>query len=125
MLDLPEVIKREIVTLSEVKKILETIPVDEMDQIQRWTFDYSKKFSKVDYEHGKEMVDRLVAEGDLTNEESVELVNVMPRSIEELRAFTFGWKKLIVTEKLEKIKSILLSKSENNGDEQLQSQVES
>jgi len=122
---LPEVIKREIVTLSEVKKILETIPVDEMDQIQRWTFDYSKKFSKVDYEPAKEMVDRLVAEGDLTNEESVELVNVMPRSIEELRAFTFGWKKLIVTEKLEKIKSILLSKNENNMDEQLQSQVES
>ncbi|WP_458720506.1 RNA polymerase Rpb4 [Candidatus Nitrosocosmicus sp. R] len=125
MLDLPEVIKREIVTLSEVKKILESIPVDEMDQIQRWTFDYSKKFSKVDYEPAKEMVDRLMAEGDLTTEESVELVNVMPRSIEELRAFTFGWKKLIVTEKLEKIKSILLSKSENNGDEQLQSQVES
>lgn len=125
MLDLPEVIKREIVTLSEVKKILETIPMDEMDQIQRWTFDYSKKFSKVDYEPAKEMVDRLVAEGDLTNEESVELVNVMPRSIEELRAFTFGWKKLIVTEKLEKIKSILLSKNENNMDEQLQSQVES
>lgn len=124
MLDLPEVIKRDIVTLSEVKKILETIPVDEMDQIQRWTFDYSKKFSKVDYEPAKEMVDRLVAEGDLTNEEAVELVNVMPRSIEELRAFTFGWKKLIVTEKLERIKSILLSKNENSGDEQLQSQVE-
>lgn len=124
MLDLPEVLKREIVTLSEVKKILETIPVDEMDQIQRWTFDYSKKFSKVDYEPAKEMVDRLVAEGDLTNEEAVELVNVMPRSIEELRAFTFGWKKLIVTEKLERIKSILLSKNENSGDEQLQSEVE-
>jgi DNA-directed RNA polymerase subunit F len=124
VLDLPEVIKREIVTLSEVKKILETIPVDEMDQIQRWTFDYSKKFSKVDYEPAKEMVDRLVAEGDLTNEEAVELVNVMPRSIEELRAFTFGWKKLIVTEKLERIKSILLSKNENSGDERLQSQVE-
>jgi DNA-directed RNA polymerase subunit F len=107
---LTEVIKREIVTLSEVKRILETLPVDEMDQIQRWTFDYSKKFSKVEFEHAKEMVDKLVAEGDLTNEESVELVNVMPRSIEELRAFTFGWKKLIVTEKLEKIKSILLSK---------------
>lgn len=124
MLDLPEVIKREIVTLSEVKKILETIPMDEMDQIQRWTFDYSKKFSKVDYEQAKEMADRLVAEGDLTNEEAVELVNVMPRSIEELRAFTFGWKKLLVTEKLERIKSILLSKNENSGDEQLQSQVE-
>jgi DNA-directed RNA polymerase subunit F len=112
-LDLTEVIKREIVTLSEVKRILETLPVDEMDQIQRWTFDYSKKFSKVEFEHAKEMVDKLVSEGDLTNEESVELVNVMPRSIEELRAFTFGWKKLIVTEKLEKIKSILVSKSKD------------
>jgi DNA-directed RNA polymerase subunit F len=112
-LNLTEVIKREIVTLSEVKRILETLPVDEMDQIQRWTFDYSKKFSKVEFEHAKEMVDKLVSEGDLTNEESVELVNVMPRSIEELRAFTFGWKKLIVTEKLEKIKSILLSKSKD------------
>ena len=104
-----EVIKKEIITLSEVKKILETIPAEEMDQIQRWTYDYSKKFSKVDYDLAKVMLEQLVAEGDLTNEESVELMNVMPKSIEELRAFTFGWKKLIVTEKLEKIKSILLS----------------
>ena len=121
MLDLTEVLKREIVTLSEVKKILETIPMDEMDQIQRWTFDYSKKFSKADYEHAKEMVDRLVDEGDLTNGRICRIGKCDATSIEELRAFTFGWKKLIVTEKLEKIKSILLSKNENNGDEQLQS----
>lgn len=120
-----EVIKKEIITLSEVKKILETIPADEMDQIQRWTYDYSKKFSKVDYESAKVMLEQLVAEGDLTNEESVELMNVMPKSIEELRAFTFGWKKLIVTEKLEKIKSILLS-NPKDGDESLpQSNIES
>lgn len=124
-MDLTEVIKREIVTLSEVKKILETIPADEMDQIQRWTFDYSKKFSKVEFEHAKEMVDKLVSEGDLTNEESVELVNVMPRSIEELRAFTFGWKKLIVTEKLEKIKSILLSQNKEQEEVKTPSDFES
>lgn len=124
-MDLTEVIKRQIVTLSEVKKILEVIPVDEMDQIQRWTHDYSKKFSKVDDEHAKEMVEKLVSEGDLTNEESVELVNVMPRSIEELRAFTFGWKKLIVTEKLEKIKSILLSKSKEEEQAKTPSDIES
>lgn len=104
-----EVLQREIITLSEVKKILESISLDEMDQIQRWTYDYSKKFAKADYDKTKVMVDNLVNEGNLTMEESVELVNVMPKSLEELRAFTFGWKKLIVTEKLEKIKSILLS----------------
>ena len=71
------------------------------------------------------MVEKLVSEGDLTNEESVELVNVMPRSIEELRAFTFGWKKLIVTEKLEKIKSILLSKSKEEEQAKTPSDIES
>jgi DNA-directed RNA polymerase subunit F len=106
---LTEVIKREIISLSEVKKILESVSLDEMDQIQRWTYDYSKKFAKTDYDNAKVMIDNLVNEGDLSMEEAVELVNVMPKSLEELRAFTFGWKKLIVTEKLEKIKSILLS----------------
>jgi DNA-directed RNA polymerase subunit F len=106
---LTEVIKREIITLSEVKKTLESMSLDEMDQIQRWTYDYSKKFAKTDYDNAKIMVDNLIKEGDLTMEEAVELVNVMPKSLEELRAFTFGWKKLIVTEKLEKIKSILIS----------------
>ena len=100
--------------MSEVKEILEHISLDEMDQIQRWTYDYSKKFAKADYDDAKVMVDSLINEGDLTVEEAVELVNVMPKSLEELRAFTFGWKKLIVTEKLEKIKSILLS---SKGDE--------
>jgi DNA-directed RNA polymerase subunit F len=106
---LTEVIKREIITLSEVKKTLESMSLDEMDQIQRWTYDYSKKFAKTDYDNAKIMIDNLIKEGDLTMEEAVELVNVIPKSLEELRAFTFGWKKLIVTEKLEKIKSILIS----------------
>jgi len=106
---LTEILKRNIISLAEVKKILESISVEEMDQIQRWTYDYSKKFAKTEYDNSKIMIDRLVKEGELTMEESVELVNVMPKSLEELRAFTFGWKKLIVTEKLEKIKAILLS----------------
>jgi DNA-directed RNA polymerase subunit F len=106
---LTEVIKREIITLSEVKKTLESISLDVMDQSQRWSYDYSKKFAKTDYDNAKMMIDNLIKEGDLTMEEAVELVNVMPKSLEELRAFTFGWQKLIVTEKLEKIKSILLS----------------
>lgn len=104
-----EVHKRDIITLAEVSNILEAIPMEEMDQIQRWTYDYAKKFAKTKHDVAKSTVERLVTEADLTIEESVELINVMPRSIEELRAFTFGWKKLIVTEKLEKIKSILSS----------------
>jgi DNA-directed RNA polymerase subunit F len=37
----------------------------------------------------------------------VELVNIMPKSLEELRTFTSGWRKLLSTETLEKILKIL------------------
>lgn len=102
-----EIIKKEIITLPHVKEILELVKPDDMDQIQRWTADYVTKFAKVDSKKAQKMVRQLVDQCDLTVEEAVEVVNIMPVSLEELRAFTFGWKKLILTETLEKILSIL------------------
>jgi len=102
-----EIIKKEIVTLPHVKEILESVKPDDMDQIQRWTADYVTKFAKVDSKKAQKMVRQLVEQCDLTEEEAVEVVNIMPVSQEELRAFTFGWKKLILTETLEKMLNIL------------------
>jgi DNA-directed RNA polymerase subunit F len=102
-----EIIKKEIITLPHVKEILESVKPDDMDQIQRWTADYVTKFAKADSKKAQKMVRQLVDQCDLTMEEAVEVVNIMPVSLEELRAFTFGWKKLILTETLEKILSIL------------------
>jgi len=53
----------------------------------------------------------LVKECELTEEEAVELINIMPTSLAELRSFTFGWKKLILAENLEKILNILKENS--------------
>ena len=102
-----EIIKKEIVTLPHVKEILESVKPDDMDQIQRWTADYVTKFAKADSKTAQKMVRQLVDQCDLTEEEAVEVVNIMPVSLEELRAFTFGWKKLILTETLEKMLNIL------------------
>lgn len=102
-----DTVKKEIITLSEVKSILDSVKPDDMDQIQRWTSDYVSKFAKVDVSAAKNMVQHLISDCDLTQEEAVEIVNVMPTSLEELRAFTFGWKKLILTENLEKMLKIL------------------
>jgi DNA-directed RNA polymerase subunit F len=44
---------------------------------------------------------------DLTEDEAVEIINILPRSLPELRSFTFGWKKLILSETLEKILKII------------------
>jgi DNA-directed RNA polymerase subunit F len=54
-----------------------------------------------------------VEECELKPEEAIEIVNIMPTSIEELRAFTYGWKKLILTETLEKMLNILKPTNES------------
>jgi DNA-directed RNA polymerase subunit F len=102
-----EIIKKEIVTLPHVKEILESVEPDDMDQIQRWTADYVKKFAKAESQKAQTMTRQLIDQCDLTEEEAVEVVNIMPTSLEELRAFTFGWKKLILTDTLGKMLSIL------------------
>jgi DNA-directed RNA polymerase subunit F len=99
--------KKSVVTLPEVNEILDKADPETMDQIQRWTQDYAKKFTKTDGKTARKMKDALVQECGLTEEEAVEIVNIMPTSIEELRAFTFGWKKLILTDTLEKMLKII------------------
>jgi DNA-directed RNA polymerase subunit F len=108
-----EIIKKEIITLPHVKEILDSVKPDDMDQIQRWTSDYVSKFAKVDSMKAQKMVSRLVEQCDLTVEEAVEIVNIMPVSLEELRSFTFGWKKLILTETLEKILTIVKNETQS------------
>ena len=102
-----EVKKKQAVSLSEVKEILSEVDVEEMDQIQRWTYDYVSKFVTIDPKVAKEMKKRLIKECELTEDEAVEIVNIKPTSLAELRSFTFGWKKLILAETLEKMLKII------------------
>ena len=53
------------------------------------------------------MNQELVKDCNLTEEEAVELINIFPKTMSELRSFTFGWKKLILSETLEKILKII------------------
>lgn len=106
-----EIKKRQMISISEVKEILGKDDPEMMDQIQRWTFDYVSKFSKIDPKSAKKMRQRLVKECDLTEDEAVEIVNIRPTTLAELRSFTFGWKKLILAETLEKMLSIIKEQS--------------
>jgi DNA-directed RNA polymerase subunit F len=98
-----KITKKEMITLPDVKEILEAKKVDEMDQIQRWTYDYVNKFSKITRKQAQKLVSELVSQCGLTEEEAVEIVNILPSTLEEIRAFTFGWKKLILTSTSESI----------------------
>ena len=98
-----ETLKKEVISLSEVKDVLEKVEIEEMDQIQRWTYDYVNKFSKITRKQAQKLVGELVSQCGLTEEEAVEVVNILPSSLEEIRSFTFGWKKLILTSTSESI----------------------
>ena len=102
-----EVKKKQAISLSEVKEILGKVGVNDMDQIQRWTYDYVSKFVTTESKDAKEMKKKLIKECQLTEDEAVEIVNIRPTSLAELRSFTFGWKKLILAETLEKMLNII------------------
>jgi len=99
--------KRSVISIPEAKEILEKIDIEKADQIQKRTLDYTSKFSKTEPEKARNMRERLIKECSLTDEEATELINVMPKSTEEIRAFTSGWKKLLPTDVVEKIIKIL------------------
>ncbi len=95
-------------TLPQVKKTLEGMGEENLDQFQRRTLDYVSKFSKVDdVEAIEKLVDRLVTEFGLEEEEAVQVINCMPKSVEELRIFLAGGRKIIETSKLEAIVRLL------------------
>jgi len=102
-----EVVKKRMISLPEVKEILSGSNLESLDQIQRWTFDYVSKFATIESKAAKKMKQELTSQCGLTEEEAVEIVNILPKSLPELRSFTFGWKKLILSETLEKILKII------------------
>lgn len=105
--------EKKLLTLSEAHQILEKIDVEKADQIQKRTLDYVSKFAKISTESAKKLRKQLESDCGLSTEEAVEVINIMPKSIEELRTFTAGWRKLLPTETLEKMLKILKAAKEN------------
>jgi DNA-directed RNA polymerase subunit F len=93
--------------LPQVKKVLDAIGEENLDQFQRRTLDYVNKFSKVDAAKAEKLLEKLVKEFDLEEAEAVQVVNCMPETVDELRVFLAGGRKIIETAKLEAIISLL------------------
>ena len=94
-------------TLPKVKKALEEIGTENLDQFQRRTLDYVSKFSKVDPAKAEELVAKLVKEYELDEVEAVQIINCMPETIDELRVFLAGGRKIIETSKLALVVELL------------------
>ena len=99
--------KEKKLTLPQVKKELLAIGEANLDQFQRRTFDYVSKFSKVDEATVDGLLERLVKEFALDEDEAVQVVNCAPETVDELRVFLAGGRKIIETAKLEAIVALL------------------
>jgi len=103
--------KREVsesrLTLPQVKKVLEAIGEENLDQFQRRTLDYAKKFAKTDPEKAEELLQKLVKEYEIEEAEAIQIINCMPESVDELRVFLAGGRKIIETAKLHSIVELL------------------
>ena len=103
--------KRELsennLTLPQVKKVLESIGEENLDQFQRRTLDYVNKFSKMNPDAVEGTLEKLVKEFGLDNAEAIQVINCMPESVDELRVFLAGGRKIIETSKLEAVVALL------------------
>ena len=94
-------------SLPQVKQILELVGEENLDQFQRRTLDYVSKFTKVDAVGAENLLNKLTKEYGLDEDESVQIVNCMPESVDELRVFLAGGRKIIETEKIAAIVNLL------------------
>ncbi|MEM0080043.1 MAG: RNA polymerase Rpb4 family protein [Nitrososphaerota archaeon] len=89
-----KIISQTPLSLPEVKEILEEREA-KLDSIQLRVLEYTRKFSKVSADKAREMINELMDKFNLTREEAVQIVNICPTTIEELRSVLSGYKRLV------------------------------
>lgn len=94
-------------TLPQARHELMNIGEENLDQFQRRTLDYLQKFSRIDEATAPALQERLVKEFGLEENEAVQVINCAPETVDELRIFLAGGKKIIETAKLETVVALL------------------
>jgi len=100
-------LKEKMLTVPEVKRLLEKIGEENLDQFQRRALDYAGKFSKLETKSVKPLIKELTGNYDFEQGEAVQIVNCMPENIEEIRVFLKGGRKIVETQKLKDILTLL------------------
>ena len=94
-------------TIPEVKKLLESVGDENLDQLQRRTLDYASKFTKTEAQSAEQLIKRLTTEFGLDEDEAIQIINCMPKSVDELRVFLAGGRKIIDASMLKSIINVL------------------
>ena len=104
-----KIISHEDISIPEALKILEEVLKDETyaDSFIYSVLDYLRKFSKVDYESAKTLIKELIEKFGLSRITAIQVVNIMPESVEELRVILGIEKREFREEELNEILQLL------------------
>ena len=87
-------LSRTSLSLPEVEKIMSNSE-EELSTLQLRVLNYVKKYSKLPAEKAESLIKELMEKFELTREEAVQIVDICPTHVEELRAVLSGYKRLV------------------------------
>jgi DNA-directed RNA polymerase subunit F len=102
-----KIIEDKQITIAEARKMLEKEKREELGEFQRRTLDYAMKFAKITPAKAERLTEELVKKLQLDREEAVQIVNCMPKTIEELRTILAVKGRIILTSYLEEVLKVV------------------
>lgn len=114
-----KILSKKPVSIPEAKAILES-EMSSMKPLQQHVLTYVSKFSKLTPKKAEELKRVLIERFALQEEEAVQIVNICPTHVEELRAILSGYVRLVSTilfseEKLREIVELVKKYLEEEG----------
>jgi DNA-directed RNA polymerase subunit F len=89
-----KIIQQIPLSLPEVREILEQRK-ERLDAMQLRVLEYARKYSKLSPSKAKQLIEELMLKFELNREEAVQIVDICPTNIEELRSILSGYKRLV------------------------------
>ncbi|MCS7366813.1 MAG: hypothetical protein NDF52_02925 [archaeon YNP-WB-062] len=89
-----------------MKKRMET---GDLSTLQNLTLDVSSKIAKIDSQKAEDLIKKLVDEFKLSRFSAVQIANILPKTIEELRVLTLTEGRVLLTSELQRILEVIRS----------------
>ena len=102
-----KILQEKIVTNAEAKETLEEVKEDQLGEFQRRTLDYARRFSKVPPDQAGKLVEELSSKLQLDRNDAIQIVNSLPKTVEELRAVLTVKGRFVSTDQLNGILEIM------------------
>jgi len=102
-----KIIKEVLLTLPEVRQLLEERSREELNYMQRITLDYVSKFSKLPAEAARQLVNELTSAFGLKTETAIQIANILPDTVHELRVLLTTESKTFTSDELKRMMEVI------------------